>query len=151
MRPHLEYGNLIWGPFNHADQKLIEGVQRRATKLVTEIKELPYQERLKHLGLPSLYYRRRRGDMLAMYQIFNGGLDIQPEKFFTLAPPGTRDHSMKLSKPQAQSCVRRYAFAVRTINDWNRLPPSVIQASSVNQFKSRLDKHWNRLLYTIQD
>ena len=143
VRPHLEYGNLIWGPFNCADKKMIERVQRRATKLVPEIKDLPYQERLKHLGLPSLYYHRRRGDMLAMYQIFNGGLDIQPDKFFTLAPSGTRGHSMKLRKPQAMSRVRRWALAVRAINDWNGLPPSVIQASSLNQFKSRLDNHWN--------
>ena len=25
VRPHLEYGNLVWGPFNRADQKAVEG------------------------------------------------------------------------------------------------------------------------------
>ena len=152
VRPHLEYGNLIWGPFNRADQKLIERVQRRATRLVPEIKGLPYPERLRRLGLPSLYYRRRRGDMIAMYQVFNGGMDIQPDEFFSLAPSvGTRGHSMKLRKPQAHSRVRRCTFAVRAINDWNGLPPSVILAPSLNQFKAQIDNHWNRLLYTIQD
>ena len=107
VRPHLEYGNLIWGPFNRADQRLIERVQRRATKLVHEIKHLPYQDRLRHLDLPSLYYHRRRGDMIAMYQMLNGGLDVQPEKFVEPAPSsGTRGHTKKLRKPQAQSRVR---------------------------------------------
>ena len=31
VRQHLEFGNLIWGPFNTADQKSIERVQRRAS------------------------------------------------------------------------------------------------------------------------
>ena len=57
VRTNLGYGNLIWGPFNCADQKLIKQVQRKATKLVLEIKELPYQEHLKCLGPPSLYYQ----------------------------------------------------------------------------------------------
>ena len=33
IRPILEYGNLIWGPYYVANQQAIEGVQRRATKL----------------------------------------------------------------------------------------------------------------------
>jgi len=36
----------------------------RATKLVTSIKHLPYAERLKALQLPTLKYRRYRGDMI---------------------------------------------------------------------------------------
>ena len=43
--PHLEYGNLIWGPFNRADQQLIERVQRRSTKLVPDLRHLPYKNR----------------------------------------------------------------------------------------------------------
>ena len=58
VRPLIEYDNQTWGPFNMADKKLVERVQRRATKLVPEIRHLPYQERLQALGLPSLQYRR---------------------------------------------------------------------------------------------
>ena len=66
VRPHLEYGNLVWGPFNRADQRLIERVQRRATRLVENIRHEPYVQRLRMLKMPSLYYRRRRGDMIFM-------------------------------------------------------------------------------------
>ena len=55
VRPHLEYGNLAWGPFNRADQLLIEKVQRKATRLVASIRHLPYEERLRVLKLPSLF------------------------------------------------------------------------------------------------
>ena len=65
VRPHLEYGNVIWGPHYKTDQEAVERVQRRATKLVTTLKHLPYKQRLEALKLPSLgYRRRRRGDMI---------------------------------------------------------------------------------------
>ena len=85
VRPHLEFGNLFWGPFNRADQKAIERVQRRATRLVTGLQHLPYQDRLRSLGLPSLYYRRKRGDMIFTYQLFHNGVDADPKDFFCLA------------------------------------------------------------------
>ena len=65
VQPHLEYGNIVWGPHFKLNQQAIERVQKRATKLIHNIKDLPYSERLDHLKKsPSLSYRRRRGDML---------------------------------------------------------------------------------------
>ena len=49
------------------DAKLLEGVQRRATKMVPEMKNYDYANRLKKLALPSLAYRRNRGDMISRY------------------------------------------------------------------------------------
>ena len=45
VRPHLEYGNTIWGPFYKGDIKLVESVQRRATKIIPELRDKPYEER----------------------------------------------------------------------------------------------------------
>ena len=104
VRPHLEYGNLIWGPFNRADEKLVERVQWRATRLVANIRIKPYPERLKYLKLPSLHHRRRRGDMIGIYQMLHSGLDIDPDEFVTPASTRTnRGHPWKIFKPQATS------------------------------------------------
>ena len=67
VRPHLEYANAIWGPHFQADIIKVESVQRRATKMIYGLTNLPYQERLKTLKLPSLVYRRRRGNMIQIF------------------------------------------------------------------------------------
>ena len=64
VRPILEYGNTVWGPMFVLDQQSVEKIQRRATKLVREIKDLSYVDRLRNLNLPSLRYRRTRGDLI---------------------------------------------------------------------------------------
>ena len=69
VRPHLEYASCIWSPQLKRDKVSIERVQRRATKLVPELKHLPYSSRLQQLGLPTLTYRRRRADLIETYRI----------------------------------------------------------------------------------
>ena len=64
VRPHLQYGNIIWGLHFKEDMKAVERVQKRATRMILRIKDLPYTQRLKALNLPSLSYRRKRGDMI---------------------------------------------------------------------------------------
>ena len=81
VRPHLEYGNVIWGPHYKGDQEMVEKVQKRATKLISNIWHLPYVQRLKILKLPSLMHRRRRGDMLETYKIITNKANIDKNHF----------------------------------------------------------------------
>ena len=128
VRPHLEYGNTAWGPHVKLDQQAIEKVQRRATKLVGSISNLTYKERLASLNLPSLLYRRRRGDM------------IMASPFFKFNTAATRGHKQKLFKQRATKTVRCQSFSRRVINDWNGLSSEVVDAETVNEFKNNLDK-----------
>jgi len=50
----------------------LEKVQKRATKLVTSLKKVSYNERLKCLELPTLTYRRHGGDIIEVYKIISG-------------------------------------------------------------------------------
>jgi len=54
----------VWSPYLSKDINLIDGVQRRATKLIKDIKHLSYDERLENLGLSRLTMRRVRSDLI---------------------------------------------------------------------------------------
>ena len=72
VRPTLEYDNAVWGPFFVLDQRKVEKVQHKATRLLPSLlRDKPYEERLAALQLPSLAHRRHRGDMILLYKIIN--------------------------------------------------------------------------------
>ena len=89
IRPQLEYGNAVWHPYLCKDIDSIEAVQKRFTKLIPGLRDLSYQDRLKHLKLPSLARRRRRGDIIQCFKIIKGLDDIPCERFFTFAESRT--------------------------------------------------------------
>ena len=101
VRPHLEYASSVWNPHMKKDIDTIENVQRRATKMLPNLKDLSYEDRLKTLKLPTLRYRRLRGDMIETYKILNKIYDGRVTTgLFTLNNNTTRGHSLKLAKKQ---------------------------------------------------
>ena len=142
VRPILEYCSTIWFPLHKQEALEIEKVQRRATKLVPGLRNLDYSDRLKQLNIPTLYYRRKRTDMLQVYRLLRGIDKIDYNQFFTLSQNSTRGHEWKLEKPRAVSSIRANSFSNRVINDWNNLDSSVVNAGDINAFKTALESHW---------
>jgi hypothetical protein len=147
VRPHLEYANSVWAPYLRKDINSIENVQRRATKIIPGLADLPYESRLTSLRLFSLAYRRRRGDMIRVYKMLHGLEKISSDIFTLANSDKTRGHSLKLTKSSSKRNVRHHFFASRIINDWNGLPESIVSANSVNIFKYKLDSHWKDYHY----
>ena len=70
-------------------------------KLIKGFSKLSYDQRLKSLGLFTLFHRRQHGDLIKILKILNGYYDINPTTFFTpAATTNTRGHHMKLFKLQ---------------------------------------------------
>ena len=138
----MEYCSVIWSPIYKNDAQEIEKVQRRATKLLANLKELSYSERLKELNLPTLAYRRKRADILQVYRIIHKIDKIPFEMFFSYNTRDTRGHKYKLDKPRANTALRQNSFSHRVIDTWNKLPQKVVEAPSINAFKNALEKAW---------
>ena len=114
---------------------------------------LCYQERLKYLQLPTLAYRRVRGDMIEVYKILTNKYDDEVNRNLGLSKNTcTRGNSLKLSTVRTKYDKRKYFFTIRVVSVWNSLPDSVITAQSINAFKREIDKHWQHedLLYNYR-
>ena len=61
VRPHLEYCLQVWGPYLKKDIDLLEGVQRRATKVILGWDKHCYQERLDLCNLQTFRGSKTKG------------------------------------------------------------------------------------------
>ncbi|CAH8658009.1 unnamed protein product [Schistosoma guineensis] len=119
---------------------MLERVQRRATKMVQGLSGLSYEDRLRHLNLFPLSYRRVRGDLILAYRILNDDLGINMS--YLLLPSRTdhlRGHSKTVQKPRSNRLRLEFRFSHRVVNYWNSLLEHVISAPSADIFKPTLD------------
>ena len=76
VHPHLEYASEVWNPRAHliGNIQVLEKVQNCATKLVPDLRQLTYSDRLASHFL----YRRRRMDMITVFKLHAGA---DPDNF----------------------------------------------------------------------
>ena len=95
---HLEFGNVVWSPRLEKDKKLVEGVQRRATKIILGLKDLTYEQRLEKMKLPSMCYRRLRGDLIEMFKYTHNIYKLSDSLLELESRTNTGGQSYKLKK-----------------------------------------------------
>ena len=59
----------------------------------------------------------------------------------------TRGHSLKLYKKSSRLMVRANCFSNRFVDTWNSLTEDIVNAPSLNAFKSRLNRFWQEHPY----
>ena len=144
IRTHLEYCASVWCPYYEKDINTLEKVQRRMTKQPFHLKKLNYllkNERLLHLKLTTLKVRRLRYDLIIVYKLLNGFLDVDPDHFFLrLTKNVTRGHTTKLFVNFSRLNIRKNFFSQRVVTAWNSLPESCVNAPDPDSFKKLLDR-----------
>ena len=141
VRPHLEWNTIVSPPILAKDDTSLEKVQRKATKSVRGLGNLPYEERLQKLDLFSLSFRRIRGDLIFAHKILTNP-NHPNRNLLQLSPiECSRGHDLKLVQESCKSRIRSTFFSNRVVPTWNRLPAFVIESTSTEEFKERLDKH----------
>ena len=112
--------------------------------MVPTLKNLTYEERLRKLGLPTLAYRRARGDMIETYKILSGRYDEEVSQDIFVLQEGqrTRGHTKRIFKVHSRLNKNKNSFCKRVVSNWNQLPQWVIDSDNVKEFEANLDKVW---------
>jgi hypothetical protein len=134
VHPKLEVGMFLASPYFKKDIKFLEDVQRRASKVTAGMQELSYPVRLSKLNLPTLVYRRNRGDAILTFKLLRA--NILPALFPTVGTNSrTRGHQLKLVKQSTTSRVCTQFFSTCIVNNWKKLSNEPVTAESIDVFK----------------
>ena len=91
-------------------------LRERATKLIISLNKLLYLERLRQLKLPTLKYRRLRGDMIEVFKIIHNYYDTGASVKLNFNPVGsTPGNIFKLRKEMCGYDIRKYSFCYRVV------------------------------------
>ena len=160
VRPLLEYGAIIWDPYQKQDISKMERIQRNAVRFIARDYKFKTPGSVTSLltkhDLPTLQERREDLRLTFLYKVV-GGL-VPPEKYLTpqkasriIRAPNrpdyivqnpvhnqSRNHDRCLEIPSYNTEQYKQSFFPRTIIAWNKLNTSIVQASSLEAFKSAL-------------
>ena len=153
VRPKLEYAAQAWSPWLEKDCVMLEQVQKRCVKMMSDVQGETYEEKLKDAGLQLLKDRRERGDMIETYKVMRGIEKVEISNWFERAEPQRRTRQNTeissegevvkdmLKEQKSRLNEKRWYFQSRVVEKWNDLPAYIQRAPSLNCFKSRYDAH----------
>lgn len=140
VKPHLEYAVQFRSPHHANDIAKLEAVQRRATKMITSLRNISYVERLARVNLFSLEKRLLQGKIIQYLKILERLTNVDARKLFSVDKSSrTRRNGVKL-RCNSETALN-FFFTDDVVREWNKLPPSVVQSDTINSFKNKLDYH----------
>ena len=115
--------------------------------MIRGLEHLPYEDRLRELGLFSLEKRRLHGNLIAAFQYLKGAYKQEESQQQEVDNSRTRGNGFKLKEGRFRLDVRGKFFTRRVIRCWNGLPRDVVDAPSLEVFKARFDGALDSLIY----
>ena len=160
----MEYGTIIWDPYNKNDINKLENLQRpRGAHFITKDyksrEEGSMTEMLRDLDLPLLQTRRRHQRLMFFYKVVEGQLPaIPPHEYISHQKPKRHIRARTLQDCETTNIVNsqvrnntravvvehsnteqyRNSLFIRTVIDWNHRENSLVIAKTTEEFKGLL-------------
>ena len=135
------------------DFNLIESVQRRATKMVSSLRQFSNEDGLQKLNIPTMKFRRATGDLIEVYKHlhFYDKSAIE-NRFVSHTCPSQRygQESQRHFAEDGFKGVQSNSFYFRSIKPWNNLPRNMVDSPSIHVFKKRLNEHLKSQKFVIK-
>jgi hypothetical protein len=128
-------------PHNKDQSDKIEMVQRRAARYVTNRHHNTSSvgSMLQHLGWEKLSSRRKKLQLMMLFKISNGLVDIPADLYLSTNDGRTRAGNKNTFKQQrARTDTLNHSFFPAAIKLWNSLPAVVAEAPDLKSFKQEL-------------
>ena len=157
VRPKLEFAVQAWSPWQEGDKKVLEKVQERMIRMLSDVRGKSHEEKLRDVGLTTLTERRMRGDAIETFKTLKGFNRVDKNKWFQIEKEDTRPTRRNteiteegevrkenvLVEEAARLETRRNFYNVRAARTWNSIPDKVRNKTSINAFKTAYD-NWKR-------
>ncbi len=147
VRSHLEYCCPLWNPHNNvSDIKLLESIQRTFTAKIDGYSDLNYWDRLASLRLMSLQRRRERYIIIYMWKMMHGLVpNAITVKWHYNERSGIRAILPVIPKHKPSMKVHESSLSIIGPRLWNTIPADCTSCTSLESFKSRLQKHLDKI------
>jgi ribonuclease P/MRP protein subunit RPP40 len=146
IRPLLEYGDVVWDNSSDYLKSQLESVQIEALRIITGATKYCNLDKLYHeSGIEPLVERRRKHKLSLLFKMKN---NLVPNYLCNLIPPRV-DHRFELRHPQRLPLIPcktefyRTSFLPSAIREWNSLPTSIIDQTTIHSFKTSLNAKSN--------
>ena len=125
-----------WSPHLRRDIDKMEKIQRRATKMIPEIRNHSYHQRIQELDLISLVKIRLRGQLIEVFKYLNRFTTASARGLFDYdLNDRTRNNGAKLIVKHFNTSVAQHFYPIKITTTWNALPNEVVTSRTVNSFK----------------
>ncbi len=102
--------------------------------MISRLRSKPYEETLQELNLFSLSKRRMRGDLIEVFKMFKGFVNVDVNGYFTLAQSRvTGGNDYKIASKRFSYQEAKHFFFNRVVNAWSviRIPTTSCSYSLV--------------------
>ena len=134
VKSSLCYGSVIWNGASKMNLKLIEGVQRRATKYISGNYEMDYKGRLEECDLLPLSFTFEYHDIVFFYKCYHKWFNYDINRIFRVRNSNTRlNKGIIIDGSFARTETFKRFYSNRVVDIWNMLPIEIRNVTCTNK------------------